>query len=68
MLRQWQAARAPDVSLAALYLVLMLWAHVHGLVLLEIGGQFPPFIGDPGALYQHELARLTEEFIRTEAQ
>lgn len=68
MLRQWQAARTPDVSLAALYLALMLWAHVHGLVLLEIGGQFPPFISDPGALYQHELARLTQEFIRMEAQ
>lgn len=66
MLRQWQAERAPNASLTALYLALMLWAQVHGLVSLEIGGQFPPFIVDPEALYQHELARLTHQFVITE--
>jgi AcrR family transcriptional regulator len=66
MLRQWQSHRAPDVSPQALYLALMMWAQVHGLVSLEIGGQFPPFIVDPGALYQHELARLTQELINKE--
>ncbi len=63
MLRQWQSSRAPNVSLMALYLALMMWAQVHGLVSLEIGGQFPPFVVDPGALYQHELARLTQQLI-----
>lgn len=68
MLRQWQAERAPDASLMALYLALMMWAQVHGLVSLEIGGQFPPFIIDPGALYQHELAGLARQIVQGEAR
>lgn len=67
MLRQWQASCAMDVSLATLYLALIIWAQVHGLVSLEIGGQLPPFIHDPGALYQHELTRLTQQFITAAA-
>jgi AcrR family transcriptional regulator len=67
MLREWQISRAPDVSPQALYLALMMWAQVHGLVALEIGRQFPPFISDPAALYNHELARMTRQFIIPEA-
>ncbi|MBK8990055.1 MAG: TetR/AcrR family transcriptional regulator [Chloroflexi bacterium] len=63
MLCQWQSGRAANVSSTALYLALMMWAQVHGLVSLEIGGQFPSFVVDSGALYQHELARLTQQLI-----
>lgn len=66
MLDDWQTSRIADASQQALYLALMMWAQVHGLVSIEIGNQFPPFISDPGELYRYELARITQQFIRLE--
>jgi AcrR family transcriptional regulator len=63
MLRDWQTSRLVAASPQALYLAMMLWAQVHGLVSLEIGNQFPPFISDPGEMYRYELNRLAQQFI-----
>jgi AcrR family transcriptional regulator len=44
-----------------LYAALAAWSRVHGLVSLEIGNQFPPFIEDIQAIYQLQLDRLIDE-------
>jgi len=63
MLREWQSSRATKAPFDVLYLALIVWGQVHGLVLLEIGHQFPPFIADPGAIYRHELERVVRRFV-----
>ena len=62
----WKAARAPDVSPEVLALALSLWGQVHGLVMLELGNQFPPFITNAGALYERELERLIQIHMPTD--
>jgi AcrR family transcriptional regulator len=58
----WGAAGSP-VSAASVTVALVIWARVHGLVSLEIGGHLPPF-GDQGdALYRWELARMAQQFL-----
>lgn len=66
MLAAWQAERAPGVPTEVLGLSLAIWAQVHGLVMLELGNQFPPFITDPGALYEREVERLIRIYLPTD--
>ena len=47
-----------------LYLGLVIWSRVHGLVMLEIGNQMPSFITDPGEIFYREIAALQSQFIR----
>jgi AcrR family transcriptional regulator len=65
MLKEWQASRAPDVHIEALFLALTIWGCVHGLVSLEVGNQFPPFISDAGEIYRRELERIVMRTIKT---
>lgn len=54
MLVEWQLvvqAFQPEV----LYAALVTWSRVHGLVSMEIGGHIPPFITDPGEVFQREI-------------
>jgi AcrR family transcriptional regulator len=54
MFADWQQQRgATDEQVQ--FLVLSIWGHVHGLVSVEIGQQYPPFITDPGEIYRHAL-------------
>jgi len=52
-----------ECPLEVLYLALIVWGQVHGLVSIEIGNQFPPFISDAGAVYRHELERIVRRFV-----
>ena len=61
MLEAWQASGAPAVDAKILYLAITIWAHVHGLVSLEIGHQYPLFVVQTGDLYQLEIQRLISE-------
>lgn len=61
MLQAWQTARASGVAIEALNLALSIWGRVHGLVMLEIGYQYPPFITHPGAIYKREVERIIKE-------
>ncbi len=47
-----------------LYLALVIWSRVHGLVMLEIGNQFPPYIEDPGEIYNREIETIISTYIR----
>lgn len=47
----------------ALYAAIVFWSRVHGLVSLEIGGQFPPFLEDSRAFYQLQMDRIIAEHL-----
>ena len=51
----------PVQHIFVLYAALAVWSRVHGLVSLEIGHQFPPFVEDIQAIYQLQLDRLMDE-------
>jgi AcrR family transcriptional regulator len=62
MLQQWQAF-VGDVHPDVLYLALVVWSRVHGLVSLEIGGQLPSFISDPGEVFHREIEFLRQTLL-----
>lgn len=57
-LAQWRTIH-PVSDEAVLYLAVVIWARVHGLMMLEVGGQFPGVIRDPGLIYEMEIDALT---------
>jgi AcrR family transcriptional regulator len=63
MLREWQAVRAAGAEIEVLYLALSIWTRVHGWVSLEIGHLFPPFIDQPGEIYERELNTVIAQFL-----
>jgi AcrR family transcriptional regulator len=57
MFADWQQQRgAADEQVQ--FLAFSIWAHVHGLVSIEIGQQYPPFITDAGEIFRHALGLL----------
>jgi AcrR family transcriptional regulator len=62
MLSAWQAF-AGGADLEVLYLALVVWSRVHGLVMLEIGGHIPPFLDDPSELFQREINNLLIQYL-----
>jgi AcrR family transcriptional regulator len=62
MLSNWQKV-ADGFDLEVLYLTLIIWSRVHGLVLLEIGHQFPLFIDDPTQIFQREINNLINQYL-----
>jgi AcrR family transcriptional regulator len=63
MLNEWQKMRNPDVESEVLYLALSIWVHFHGMISLEIGKLFPPFIHEPIEVYRRELNIYVEQFM-----
>ena len=62
MLDAWsQFTGGTDVEV--LYIALVIWSRVHGLVALEIGNQMPSFITDPGEIYRREMLAIKSEFL-----
>jgi AcrR family transcriptional regulator len=62
MLSAWsEFAGGPDVEV--LYAALIIWSRVHGLVMMEIGGQMPSFISDPGVLYRREIENIKIQYL-----
>jgi predicted cobalt transporter CbtA len=58
-LEQWIASRqAPGTTPALALLAVRLWARLHGLVSLEIEGNFAAMGIDPAPLFEAELAAL----------
>ena len=59
-LRAWAAARpgTPDVPAAVLWLGVMTWSRLHGLVALELLGTYEQMGIDPAPLYAHEVETL----------
>jgi AcrR family transcriptional regulator len=53
-----------EADLLSLSVAVLIWAHVHGLVSLELAGNLPPFGTTGDALYRYEMALLHEKFIK----
>jgi hypothetical protein len=51
----------PVEDVRVLYLALVFWSRVHGMVSMEIGQQYPPMINNPEALYNQELDTMLNE-------
>jgi AcrR family transcriptional regulator len=64
MMAAWQVSRAPGIDLRVLAMALSIWGWAHGLVMLEIGNQYPPFVASPGELYRYDLERIVRGTVR----
>lgn len=63
MLADWQAFIAQDIEPEVLYLALVIWSRVHGLVTLELGHQIPSFITDPGEVFRREIKNILVQYL-----
>jgi AcrR family transcriptional regulator len=66
MLEEWRgfiSLSAPAVHIEVLYLTLVIWSRVHGLVSIEIGHQNPAFISDPGEIFRREIRNILIQYI-----
>lgn len=52
-----------DVRLVTVFVVMTIWARVHGIVSLEVQGNLPLFGEDGDALYSAELDSIVRQFI-----
>jgi AcrR family transcriptional regulator len=62
MLSAWQTVEGRS-DVEALYLALVIWSRVHGLVMLEIGNHIPPFIQDPAEVFQREIKNIIIQYL-----
>jgi len=53
-----------DMDILSLSVAVLIWAHVHGIVSLEIAGYLPPFGAEGDGLYRYELDVLYRQFIK----
>lgn len=60
----WKNLGGSEVDLLSLSVAVLIWAHVHGLVSLELTGNLPPFGTTGDALYRYEMNLLHEKFIK----
>ena len=51
------------VHTEVLYLALVIWSRVHGLVMLEITNQFPAALDDPAQVFQREMANILNQYL-----
>ena len=62
MLRSWREFEG-GFDLEVLYLALVIWSRVHGLVTLEIGNQLPAFFDDPTELFCREINNILNQYL-----
>lgn len=62
MLTEWQKFEGRSDA-EALYLALVIWSRVHGLVMLEIGNHIPPFLDDPAEVFQREIHNIVIQYL-----
>jgi AcrR family transcriptional regulator len=53
-----------NADILSLSVAMLIWARVHGIVSLEIGGNLPPFGSKGDALYRYELESIYQQFIK----
>ena len=59
---QFERGAAAEV----LYLALIFWSRIHGLIMFEVNGQYPSFISDPGEVYAREINNIVYQYLFTE--
>jgi len=65
MLNEWQRVEEHADS-EVLYLALIFWSRIHGLMMFEINGQFPSFIADPGEVFDREMNTIGIQYFGME--
>ncbi|MGZ9164107.1 MAG: TetR/AcrR family transcriptional regulator [Anaerolineales bacterium] len=53
-----------NADILSLSVAMLIWARVHGIVSLEIGGNLPLFGSKGDALYRYELQSIYQQFIK----
>jgi len=53
-----------EAHILSLSVAMVIWARVHGIVSLEIGGSLPPFGPKGDGLYRYELQSIFRQFIK----
>jgi hypothetical protein len=62
MLTAWQKFEGGS-DLEVLYLALVIWSRVHGLVMMEIGNHIPLFIDNPAELFKREINNILVQYM-----
>ena len=62
MLAAWQEFSG-GAEAEVLYLALVIWSRVHGLVMLEITNQIPSFFDDPGEVFAREIKNIQIQYL-----
>lgn len=62
-LQDWQDLH-PVGDAAVLYVALVIWSRVHGLMMMEIGNQYPPVIKDSGEVFRCEVEILLNQLFK----
>jgi AcrR family transcriptional regulator len=62
MLAAWRKFEGRS-DLEVLYLALVVWSRVHGLVMMEISNQIPSFIDDPAELFKREINNILNQYL-----
>ena len=60
---QWRTYSG-DIHAVSLFVAMIIWSRVHGIVSLEIQGNLPPFGENGDALYRFELNSQARQFIK----
>ena len=63
MLEAWKQFAGNVAEIEVLYTAYVTWSRVHGLVMLELGGQLPSFFTDPGEIFRREIATMVNQYI-----
>lgn len=62
MLAAWQKFEGGS-DLEVLYIAMILWSRVHGLVMMEISNQIPSFFSDPAELFKREMHNILLQYM-----
>ena len=67
MLNEWQQFEG-RADREVLYLALIFWSRIHGLMMFEINGQYPSFIFDPGVVFEREMHMIGFQYFGMETR
>lgn len=62
MLKTWHET-VGDAHPEVLYLSLVIWSRVHGLIMLEIGNHIPPMINNPAEVFEREIQTILIQYL-----
>jgi len=59
----WKA-QFPEIHPLSIFVAMVIWARVHGIVSLEIQGNLPPFGASGDELYLYEMNSVIQQFVK----
>ncbi len=62
MLKSWQEVEGSS-DIETLYLAIVIWSRLHGMIGLEIGKQLPSFIDDPAEIFRREMNNILIQYL-----